>query len=104
MTLFHLQSAQPIILPDKCRWNQETGSTYAKDEEIRASTSVKWVKRVTTVLEPDTETDNMDQSYSQAVQLGNVEVETRDTDIQEWGYTTYRSYSDMITVLLQSIG
>ena len=42
------------------------------------------VKRVTTVLEPDTESDSMDQEYSEVVIRGKVEMMNREKDIQEW--------------------
>ena len=42
------------------------------------------VKRVTTVLEPDSNTDNMDQQYAEATVTGRVVTATRDTDIASW--------------------
>ena len=51
------------------------------------------VKRVTTVLEPDTDIDSMDYTYTAVVLSGKVEIETRDKDIQEW----VDEYSDILT-------
>ena len=42
------------------------------------------VKRVTTVLEPDTESDSIDQQYAEAVVRGKVETENREEHIREW--------------------
>ena len=42
------------------------------------------VKQVTTVLEPDTESDSMEQEYSEVVIRGKAENENRERDIQEW--------------------
>ena len=42
------------------------------------------VKRVTTVLEPDTESDSMDQQFSELVIRGTVEADSRDKDIRDW--------------------
>ena len=39
------------------------------------------VKRVTTVLEPDSSTDTMEQQYAEANVTGRVETETREADI-----------------------
>ena len=41
------------------------------------------VKRVTTVLEPDTESDSIDQQYAEAVVRGKVEMENREEYIRE---------------------
>ena len=42
------------------------------------------VKRVTTVLEPDTESDSMDKEYTKVVVTGKVDNPIRETDIQDW--------------------
>ena len=42
------------------------------------------VKRVTTVLEPDTESDSMDQQYAEAIVCGKVEARNKESDIAEW--------------------
>ena len=42
------------------------------------------VKRVTTVLEPDTESDSMEQEYTEVVISGKAESRTREKDIEEW--------------------
>ena len=41
-------------------------------------------KRVTTVLEPDTESDSMDQEFAEVVIKGKVESATREQDIADW--------------------
>ena len=51
------------------------------------------VKRVTTVLEPDTEGDTMEHTYSEVVVTGNVQVQGRDKDIQEW----LKEFEDIMT-------
>ena len=51
------------------------------------------VKRVTTVLEPDSSTDNMDQQYAEATVTGKVVTESRETDIAEWE----NDFEDMLT-------
>ena len=42
------------------------------------------VKRVTSVLEPDTQTDQMDDQYAEAKVTGSVVTEDRQTDIEGW--------------------
>ena len=42
------------------------------------------VKRVTTVLEPDSLQDTMETQYAEATVWGKVEITTRETDIQGW--------------------
>ena len=42
------------------------------------------VKRITTVLEPDTDSDSMDQQYSEVIVSGKVEDPDREADIQQW--------------------
>ena len=42
------------------------------------------VKRVTTVLEPDSLQDTMETQYAEATLRGKVETATRETDIQGW--------------------
>ena len=41
------------------------------------------VKLVTTVLEPDTESDSMEQEHSEVVIRGKAENDNRERDIQE---------------------
>ena len=42
------------------------------------------VNRVTMVLEPDTESNSMDQQYTELVLSGVAEAETSDSDVREW--------------------
>ena len=42
------------------------------------------VKRVTTVLEPDSESDSMDHQYTEVVVSGKVDNLNRESDIQDW--------------------
>ena len=42
------------------------------------------VKRVTTVLEPDTVSDSMDHQYTELVIRGSVDTADRDSDVKEW--------------------
>ena len=42
------------------------------------------IRRVTTVLEPDTESDSMDQEYAKVIIRGKAESSNRESDIQEW--------------------
>ena len=42
------------------------------------------VKRVTMVLEPDTDSDSMDQRYAEVVLSGKEEDPNRESDIREW--------------------
>ena len=42
------------------------------------------VKRATTVLEPDADSDSVDQQYAEVVLSGKVEYPNRERDIQEW--------------------
>ena len=51
------------------------------------------VGRVTSVLEPDTPTDHMEEQYSEAVVTGNVITEDRQRDIQGW----VTDFSDILT-------
>ena len=51
------------------------------------------VKCVTTMLEPDTESDSMDQQFSELVIRGTVEADSRDKDIQDW----VDEFSDTLT-------
>ena len=51
------------------------------------------VKRVTTVLDPDTADDRMDSSYAELNVTGQVEVKTSKSDILEW----LREFSDTMT-------
>ena len=51
------------------------------------------VKRVTTVLEPDTESDSTDQEYSEVVIRGRAEAQSREKDISEW----VEEYSNTLT-------
>ena len=41
------------------------------------------IKRVKTVLEPDTESDSMEQEYSEVIVRGKVETANRERDIKE---------------------
>ena len=45
------------------------------------------------MLEPDTESDSIDQQYSELVILGIAEAETRDKDMEEWE----EEYHDTLT-------
>ena len=51
------------------------------------------VKRVTTVLEPDSEVDSMEQQYTEVVITGKAESETRESDIADW----VAEYGDTMT-------
>ena len=51
------------------------------------------MKRVTTVLEPDSSTDSMDQQYAEATVKGKVETETREADISSWE----KDFADILT-------
>ena len=51
------------------------------------------VKRVTTVLEPDSVNDTMDSTYSEVVLSGQVQVANREKDIQDW----VEEYADIPT-------
>ena len=42
------------------------------------------VRRVTSVLQPDRDTDTMDTQYTEATVTGKVETDSRDTDIATW--------------------
>ena len=42
------------------------------------------IKRVTTVLEPDTESYSMDQEFAEVIIRGKVESDTREQDIADW--------------------
>ena len=42
------------------------------------------IKRVTTVLEPDTESDSMDQEYAEVVIKGKADNSSREHDIKQW--------------------
>ena len=59
-------------------------------EERKEKTRVKWV---TTVLEPDTESDTLDSLYSELTVSGQVQVPSRDKDIAEW----VEEFSDILT-------
>ena len=50
-------------------------------------------KRVTTALDPDTADDCRDSSYAEMNVTGHVEVQTKESDIQEW----LREFSDIMT-------
>ena len=51
------------------------------------------VKRVTTVLEPNTDNNTMDSTYSEVVLSGQVQVANRETDIHDW----VEKYADILT-------
>ena len=51
------------------------------------------VKRVTSVLEPDTQTDQMDDQYAEAKITGSVVTEDRQKDIEGWKH----DYKDILT-------
>jgi len=51
------------------------------------------VKRVTTVLEPDSEEDSMEQQCTEVVITGNAESESRESDIADW----VAEYGDTMT-------
>ena len=51
------------------------------------------VKRVTTVPEPDSESDCMDQQYTEVVVLGTLDCPNREAGISEW----VTEYSDTLT-------
>ena len=51
------------------------------------------VRRVTSVLEPDTPTDHMEEQYSEVVVTGSVITEDRQRDIQGW----VKDFSDILT-------
>ena len=51
------------------------------------------VKRVTTVLEPDTVSYSMDQQYSELVIPGRADSDNREQDIKDW----VEEYSDTLT-------
>ena len=51
------------------------------------------VRRVTTVLEPDTSTDSMYQQYTESTVKGKVETETREADISSWK----KDFADILT-------
>ena len=55
--------------------------------------SGKLVRRVTTVLEPNSESDSMDQQYSEVKISGVAEGEDRERDVREWE----KEYSDILT-------
>ena len=42
------------------------------------------VKRVTTVLESDTESDSMDQQFTELIIRGTAQSDSREQDIKEW--------------------
>ena len=51
------------------------------------------VKRVTSVLEPDTQIDQMDDQYAEAKVTGSVDTEDRQKDIEGWKH----DYKDILT-------
>ena len=51
------------------------------------------VKRITTVLEPDSESDSMEHEYTEVVVSGRVETPNREADIQDW----LKEYKDTMT-------
>ena len=51
------------------------------------------VKRVTSVLEPDTQTDQMDDLYAEVKVTGSVVTEDRQKDIEGWKH----DYKDILT-------
>ena len=51
------------------------------------------VKRVTTVLEPDSSTDTTEQQYAEATVTGKVVTETREADISSWE----KDFADILT-------
>ena len=51
------------------------------------------VKRVTTVLDPDTLEDSMDSSYTELTVTGQVDIASRESDVQEW----LKEYEDIMT-------
>ena len=46
--------------------------------------SVTVVKKVTTVLDPDTLEDSMDSSYAELKVTGQVDIASRESDVPEW--------------------
>ena len=48
---------------------------------------------MTTVLEPDSSTDTMEQQYAEANVIGRVETETREADISSWE----KEFADILT-------
>ena len=51
------------------------------------------VRRVTTVIEPDTESDSMNNQYTQVSLSGVAQAESRDKDVKEWE----DEFSDILT-------
>ena len=51
------------------------------------------IKRVTTVLDPDTPEDSMDSSYAELNVTGQVDVQTRESDVQKW----LKEFGDIMT-------
>ena len=49
--------------------------------------------RVTTVLEPDSSTNTMEQQYAEATVMGKVVTETREANISNWE----KDFADIIT-------
>ena len=47
-------------------------------------TNEQQVKQVTSVLEPDTESDSMDTQYAEVKVTGRVETDSREADIDRW--------------------
>ena len=77
---------------DSGRHNKQTVHVQRlKKYEQRSDSAL--VKRVTTVLDPDSVEDTMENTYSEVVLSGKVESESRDKDIDGW----VQEYADILT-------
>ena len=60
---------------------------------LKQYTPREGVRRATTVLEPDADTDSMEHQYTEVTLSGEVETDTKEEDVKQWE----SEYSDILT-------